>query len=70
MHRKMHQNRCKTGEKSLKIQLLCGRNQSLGYGTMVLQFRNVLQGTLKTEERFLTVSDEEFHELQRGDDLQ
>ena len=31
MHRKMHQNRCKTGEKSLKIQLLCGRNQSLGY---------------------------------------
>ena len=70
MHRKMHQNRCKTGEKSLKIQLLSGRNQSLGYGTMVLQFRNVLQGTLKTEERFLTVSDEEFHELQRGDDLQ
>ena len=37
---------------------------------MVLQFRNVLQGTLKTEEGFLTVSDEEFHELQRGDDLQ
>ena len=70
MHRKMHQNRCKTGEKSLKIQLLRGRNQSLGYGTMVLQFRNVLQGTLKTEERFLTVSEEEFHELQRGDDLQ
>ena len=70
MHRKMHQNRCKTGEKSLKIQLLRGRNQSLEYGTMVLQFRNVLQGTLKTEERFLTVSDEEFHELQRGDDLQ
>ena len=31
MHRKMHQNRCKTGEKSLKIQLLRGRNQSLGY---------------------------------------
>ena len=66
----MHQNRCKTGEKSLEIQLLSGRNQNLEYGTMVLQFRNVLQGTLKTEERFLTVSDEEFHELQRGDDLQ
>ena len=65
----MHLDWCKTGEKSLKIQLLSGRNQSLGYGTMVLQFRNVLQGTLKTEERFLTVSDEEFHELQRGDDL-
>ena len=70
LHRKMHQNRCKTGEKSLKIQLLRGRNQSLEYGTMVLQFRNGLPGTLKTEERFLTVSDEEFHELQRGDDLQ
>ena len=69
MHRKMHQNRCKTGEKSLKIQLLRGRNQSLGYGTIELQSGSGLPRTLETEERFLTVSDEEFHELQRGDDL-
>lgn len=70
MHRKMHQNRCKTGEKSLKIQLLRGRNRCLQYGTIELQSGSGLPRTLKTEERFLTVSDEEFHELQRGDDLQ
>ena len=55
LHRKMHQTRCKTGEKSLEIQLLSGRNQNLEYGTMVLQFRNGLQGTLKTEEGYLPV---------------
>ena len=43
------------GEKSLEIQLLSGRNQNLEYGTMVLQFRNVLPGTLKTEEGYLPV---------------
>ena len=52
------------------MMLLRRRNRSLQYGTIELQSGNGLPRTLKTEERFLTVSDEEFHELQRGDDLQ
>ena len=50
--------------------LLRRRNRSLQYGTIELQSGNGLPRTLKTEESSLPVSNEGFHELQRGDDLQ